>query len=166
MESAVHTDAAAELAELTLRASAISESGFAVDLRKETQSWRRLVRSLGRKRAYRLMAETLCEQYRRQFGREFLFSVPCVAFEIGYHADAYFWTRGGWPTRHVSTLLFRRSVLARHCEVVDISTEDLGLWKQRLMFGYAAGVRACYRRTAADPFERLPLGLTRRKPPR
>ena len=163
MESALLTSLSGELRALAIRSTALSESGFAVDLRREPGEWRRLVSALGRRRAYRLAAEALCERYREEYGRDYLFSVSCVAFEIAYHADAYFWTLGGWRGRHASTLLFSRTALARHCEVVDISTADVGLLKQRLMFGYAAGVRPCYRRTASDPFERLPLGLARLK---
>lgn len=152
------------LAALCLRSTAISEKGFAVDLRGETARWQALVADLGRKEAYRLAAATLCEAYERRYGRAFLFSEACVAFEIAYHADAYFWTRGfRHPGRHLTTLLFERQKLARHCEVIDISTDDIAVTKQRLMFGYAAGVRPCYRKTERDPFERRLFGLARRK---
>jgi hypothetical protein len=158
------TDTALELRALCLRSTQISETGFAVDLRTETALWHRLVSALGRRSAYRLAAETLCRAYRERYGRDFLFSESCLAFEIAYHADAYFWTQGcGNHGRHLTTLLFSRDKLARHCEVIDISTSDTAIFKQRLMFGYAAGVRALYRGTEADPFRRLPLGLARRK---
>lgn len=152
------------LAELCLRCTEISEKGFAVDLRKQTQQWQALVSALGRRQAYRLMSRTLCEAYRQRFGREFLFSESCVAFELAYHADAYFWTQGfRHPGRHLTTLLFAREELARHCEVIDISTDDVAVFKQSAMFGYAAGVRPCYRKTPQDPFERPAFGLPRPK---
>lgn len=153
-----------ELAALCLRSTVFSEKGFALDLRGETARWQALVADLGRREAYRLAADTLCAEYERRFGRAFLFSNACVAFEIAYHADAYFWTRGyRHHGRHMTTLLFAREKLAAHCEVVDISTDDVAVTKQRVMFGYAAGVRPCYRRTESDPFERRLFGLARRK---
>lgn len=130
----------------------IKEKGFAVDLRAEPAAWKRAVSALGPRRAYRLMSERLCAAYERRFGRPFLFSEECVAFEIAYHAEAYFWALGYGGKRHVSTLLFSREELARHCEIIDISTDDVAVAKQRLMFSYAAGIRSCYRGTAADPF--------------
>lgn len=143
------------LAALCLRSTQISEKGFAVDLRAETALWHALIAAVGRREAYRLAAALLCEEYQRRYGRAFLFSEACVAFEIAYHADAYFWTQGfGHHGRHLTTLLFERRKLARHCEVIDISTDDIAVTKQRLMFGYAAGVRPCYRKTELDPFER------------
>ena len=154
-----------DAAELLLRAltdrhSAVTEKGFAVDLRRDTAAWRRAVSALGRHRAYRLMAGRLCALYESRFGRPFLFSERCVAFEIAYHAEAYFWTQGLGGRRHVSTLLYPRGALVWHCEVVDISTDDTAVWKQRTMFGYAAGVRPCWRGTEHDPFVRR--GMIRR----
>lgn len=142
------------LCALTEKHSAITEKGFAVDLRGDTAQWRRAIAALGRRRAYRLMSERLCTLYERRFARPFLFDEACVAFELAYHAEAYFWTQGLGGRRHVSTLLFPRGELARHCEVVDISTDDVAVTKQRLMFGYAAGVRRCWRGTERDPFVR------------
>lgn len=150
-----HQAAEAELRELTERHTEISEKGFAVDLSRETARWSAAVRALGAKQAYSLMSRTLCDLYERRFGKAFLFSARCVAFEIAYHAEAYFWTRGfSGHARHLTTLLFKRWELARHCEVVDISTDDVVSRRQRLMFGYARGVRPLYRGTAEDPFER------------
>ena len=104
------------------------------------------------------MGEELCALYEERFGREHLFSSACLRFEIAYHADAYFWSLGvrGF-LRHPTTLLFSREELKRHCEVIDISTDDVLRRRQRLMFGYARGVRAQYRNTEADPFNRRAL---------
>ena len=147
--------AAEELRALTLRHSEVFEKGFAVDLRRETARWHEAVRALGAKRAYALMSETLCARYAERFGREFLFSQDCVAFEIAYHAEAYFRTQGfSGHARHLTTLLFDRAALARHCEVIDVSVDDVSSFRQRLMFGYARGVRPCYRNTERDPFDR------------
>ena len=158
MEQTLTAAAEAELKELTERHSEVFEKGFAVDLREETGRWHRAVRALGAKRAYALMSRTLCSLYERRFGKSFLFSERCLAFELGYHAEAYFWTQGfGGHFRHLTTLLFGREELARHCEVVDISTDDVESFRQRTMFAYARGVRPCYRNTAADPFDRSSL---------
>lgn len=156
MERTTESAAAeAELAELTERCSVLSEKGFAVDLRTETERWHRAVRTLGAKKAYALMSRTLCTLYERRFGKAFLFSERTLAFELAYHAEAYFWTQGlDGHARHLSTLLFKREELARHCEVIDISTDDVDSFKQRTMFSYARGVRPCYRNTETDPFDR------------
>ena len=148
--------AEAALCALTEKYGEINEKGFAVDLRAETDAWKRAVAAVGPRRAYRLMSEQLCAAYERRFGRPFLFSEECVAFELAYHAEAYFWALGYGGKRHISTLLFSREALARHCEVIDISTDDVAIPKQRLMFSYAAGIRPRYRGTDADPFRRRP----------
>ena len=147
-----------ELVRLVARHSALSEKGFALDLGKETEQWYHAIRALGAKEAYGLIGDVLCELYAIQYGKEYLFSRRCLAFEIAYHANAYFWTQGlrGLP-RHVTTLLFLRAELERHCEIVDISTDDAAERRQRLMFGYPRGVRPCYRHTAEDPFDRSSL---------
>lgn len=150
--------AAALLRELTLRHTAVSEKGFAVDLREETGRWNRAIRLLGAREAYRLMAQTLSALYESRYCSPYLFTERCLAFELAYHASAYFWTQGyGGYRRHLTTLLFQRAELARHCEVVDISTDDVASLRQRLMFSYARGVRPCYRGTPEDPFERRDL---------
>ncbi len=147
-----------ELVRLVARHAELFEKGFALDLREETERWYHAIRALGAKEAYGLIGDVLCELYALQYGKEFLFTSRCLAFEIAYHANAYFWTQGlrGLP-RHVTTLLFSRVELARHCEVVDISTDDAAERRQRLMFGYARGVRPRYRNTPEDPFDRSSL---------
>lgn len=150
--------AAEELRDLVARHTEISEKGFAVDLREETERWLGAIRAAGAKKAYRLIGRTLCELYERRFGKPYLFSEECLAFEIAYHANAYFWARGtAGFARHLTTRLFSREALLEHCEVIDISTDDTAARRQRLMFGYARGVRPCYRNTEQDPFDRSTL---------
>ena len=147
-----------ELVCLVARHAALSEKGFALDLREETERWYQAIGALGAKEAYGLIGDVLCELYALRYGKEYLFSGRCLAFEIAYHANAYFWTQGlGGLPRHVTTLLFSRKELERHCEVVDISTDDVSERRQRLMFGYARGVRPRYRHTPEDPFDRSSL---------
>ncbi len=152
MDPAERQTAERTLCALTDRSAAIGEKGFALDLRAEPEAWRRAISALGRGRAYLLIAERLCSRYELRYRKPFLFSESCVAFEIAYHAEAYFWALGLGGRRHASTLLFSREKLIAHCEVVDISTDDTASRKQRLMFSYAAGVRPRYRGTAEDPF--------------
>ena len=155
--------ARAELQRLCAEHTTVSEKGFAVDLRQETEAWHSAIRSLGRSEAYRLMSDFLCESYQLHFGRPFLFDEGCVAFEIAYHADTYFWACGlKNSSRHITTLLFKRTELLRHCEVIDISTDDILSFRQRAMFDYAASVRPCYRSTPADPFAGKRHGLLTR----
>lgn len=152
--------AQAELRRLCETYTETRETGFAVDLRRETDHWYRAVSALGRREAYRLISSFLCEDYLRRYGRPFLFCEECVAFEIAYHADAYFWARAlAHHGRHITTLLFAREKLLSHCEVVDISVADTASFRQRAMFDYAAGVRDCYRNTPADPFAGRRRGL-------
>ena len=133
----------------------IREDGFSIDLEKERMQWDAAIRAEGRRRAYRSIAECLCRLYRERYGREFLFTEKCVAFEIRFHADAYFSvTVGGYP-RHIATLPFSKAALISHCKVIDISVDDVKNLKQRLMFGYRYGVRKHLRGTERDPFRRL-----------
>ena len=133
----------------------IREDGFSVNLETAVHEWDAAIRAAGRRRAYREMAGILNRLYGERYGRPFLFSDRCMAFEIQFHADAYLAvTVGGYP-RHVSTLLFSREALLLHCREIDISEEDVKSLRQRLMFGYRRGVRPCYRGTERDPFSRL-----------
>ncbi len=140
---------------LLKRNTSFVEDGFSVKLSSEQSAWDRCFRALGRNRAYQLMAAALCGEYERRFGAPFLFSERCVAWELKYHIDAYMAVQGyrGYR-RHVSTLLFSPEQLRRHCEQVDISTEDVASVKQRLMFGYRQGIRPCWKGTEQDPFRK------------
>lgn len=143
------------LDELCREFAEITEEGFAIRLDRAQKEWNAAIRAAGRKEAYRRMAEWLCRTYRERFGREYLFTEKCVAFEIQFHADAYFSvTVGGYP-RHIGTLPFSGEALISHCRVIDISTEDVKSLKQRLMFGYRRGIRRCWRGTPRDPFRRM-----------
>lgn len=133
----------------------IREDGFSIDLERARDEWNAAIRGAGRRAAYRRMAECLAGLYRERFGREFLFSEKCMAFEIQFHADAYFAvTVGGYP-RHIATLPFSGAALISHCRIIDISVEDVKSRKQRLMFGYRRGVRKQLRGTERDPFRRI-----------
>jgi len=139
--------------ELTRRYTDVLEEGFSIHLDADNQAWDGVIRAVGRKTAYRSMAECLAKMYREQFGQEFLFTERCMAFEIQYHADAYLAvTVGGYP-RHISTLLFSRAALISHCSSIEISKKDVKSLRQRLMFRYRFGIRPCYRHTDADPFK-------------
>ena len=133
----------------------IREDGFSVNLERERTQWDAAIRAAGRRRAYRSMAECICRLYGEKYGREFLFTEKCVAFEIQFHADAYFAvTVGGYP-RHIATLPFSRNALISHCRVIDISVDDVKDLKQRCLFRYRRGVRPSLRGTERDPFRRL-----------
>ncbi len=147
-----------ELYALLDESTSMEEKGFSIDLQTREREWNRCIDRLGTRQSYRLMAERLCEEYRERYGREFLFSVPCVAYEIRFHANAFLWAKG-YPgyLRNVSTWLFSRAKLILHCKEVDISTDDVQSLRQRLMFRYRRGVRTCYRGGDADPFDRRGL---------
>ena len=150
-----------ELGALLRQSVHMSETGFAVELEAQAERWDAFLKSCGLKNGYRMMADDLSAAYREAYGRPYLFSERCMAYEIEYHADAYFWATGyrGYR-RNVTSFLFDREALISHCRIVDISTEDVASRRQRLMFRYRRGVRTEYRNTEADPFDRRPF-LTR-----
>ena len=139
------------LKKLALANTRFSKRGFALDLSTDPAQWDALLRSVGDE-SWALLAKELCREYRRLQGREFLFSEQCVARELAYHIKAYLWAMGCRWRRHISTWLFSRKSLSRHCRVVDISTSDARDLRQRVMFGYKKGVRKQYRGTKLDPF--------------
>ncbi len=143
------------LERLLRRHTRFFSDGFSLDLTADTEKWYRLITALGRRQAYRAMADYLCGAYRRREGKPFLFTESCVAFELGFHINAYLWTQGYPMPRHPATLLFSKDSLCRHCRTVEIQSGDTNYLRQRLMFGYRRGVRKELRRTQADPFRRL-----------
>jgi len=136
----------------------MSPTGFSVRVALRTDEWDACLRTLGIRRACALMAVRLCERYHAVYGREFLFSERCVAYELKYHLDAYLWARGyrGYY-RNITTWLFSRKKLILHCKETDISTRDIDNKKQRIMFGYKKGVREACKNTPRDPFDRRSL---------
>ena len=148
----------AALTELLDRHVTMDGKGFAIDLAAAPQAWDECLKALGAKRGYAAMARTLNLRYREAEGRDYLFTDRCLAFEIAYHANAFFHAVGipGYR-RHVTTLRFSREALIEHCKVVDISTDDISVPRQRIMFRYRKSVRPAYRGTDADPFDRRPL---------
>ena len=135
----------------------MDEKGFAIELDGAAERWDACLKRLGLHSGYRLMAERLAEAYHETYGKPYLFTEDCMAYEIEYHADAYFWASGyrGYR-RNVTSLLFSRDELISHCRVIDVSTDDVTSFRQRAMFRYRKGVRPEYRNTAADPFDRSP----------
>lgn len=144
-----------ELSALLGESTTFFDTGFSIDLKAAPERWHRCVSALGLRRSCDLMAEELCREYAARYGREFLFSAKCVSFEIRYHLAAYLWA-AGYPgyRRNITTYLFSREKLIRHCQEIDISVSDVVSRKQRVMFGYKKGVRPVYRNTPADPFRR------------
>lgn len=138
----------------------LSEDGFAIELERHRDRWDAFLKKNGLRRGYRMMADALAEAWNERYGMPYLFTERCMAYEIEYHADAYFWAMGyrGYR-RNVTSWLFRREELISHCRVIDISTGDVSVRRQRLMFGYRRGVRPEYRGTDRDPFDRTPWAL-------
>ena len=135
------------------RHTRITADGFSVDIGSDHEAWDECIKSLGVHKAYRIMADRLCEIYSERYGEEFLFSNECVAYELEYHVDAYMTMQGySGYTRNITTMLFGREELIEHCKEVDISVRDVDNKKQRLMFGYRRGIRDCYKGTDKDPF--------------
>ena len=143
------------LNELLQKYAAIKENGFDIDLESAPEEWNKWIMSMGVRRACALMSDGLCERYKQMFGKEFLFTNRCVAYELEYHIDGYMYAKGfkGYH-RNITTLLFSREKLIAHCREINISTNDVKSWKQRTMFRYKSGVRKEYQKTESDPFNR------------
>ncbi|MBR0082016.1 MAG: hypothetical protein IJP98_04670 [Clostridia bacterium] len=126
--------------------------GFRIDLSLAPMDWNNAIHRFGGRTLFRGCAGRLAAWYRETFGNDFLFSVPCMTFELRYHADAYLWTQGLRTLRHVTTLLFPKREIERACRSVEIDTGDVYRWSQRLMFRYFFGILPRYRRTERDPY--------------
>lgn len=148
-------DSLKKLSILTERSTQFRKDGFSINIADREQEWQDCVSACGRNKAYAEMAAQLCRHYENAYGEPFLFTEECIAWEIRYHFDAYMSARGfrGFP-RHITTYAFSRESLIRHCRVIDISTDDVGNLKQRLMFGYRRGIRPLWRGTERDPFHK------------
>ena len=128
-------------------------AGFSIDLGHDTEDWDRILRAVGVKEACRRMAELACAGYEQYSGKPFLFSEDCVAYEIKYHLDAFMLTQGfGGYHRNLAAALLPRPLITSRCREIDISANDARDLKQRFIFHYKRGIRACYQNTPADPY--------------
>lgn len=138
--------------QLAFQSSEVLLEGFRIDLSAAPEKWLALSHEIGGRRLCAAMAHILSLMYRDRFGRAFLFSEPCMTFELLYHLNAYLWSRGLTRRRHVSTLLLTRAHIACACHSVEIDSTDVYRRSQRLMFRYFFGVRKEYRRSENDPY--------------
>ncbi len=152
------TDAEGAIAELHRLLDAHTRyvpAGFSIDLGHDTEDWHRAIRTIGVKTACRYMAEHVCREYERRFGKAFLFSDACVAYEIKYHLDAYMVICGyGGYHRNMAAAILPGPLGTSRCKEIDISAGDARDLKQRIVFHYKKGIRDCYRGTKDDPFRR------------
>ena len=149
---------------LLSRCTEVKAEGFRVDLSQEPKAWAALSRAIGARRLCAAAAKWLNDAYRAQFHRAFLFSVPCMTFELLYHLNAYLCVLGFRHTRHVSTLLFSKAVLEQKCRSIEIDTGDVYRRSQRLAFRYFFGIRKAYKRTEQDPYAKPVHGRYVRSP--
>ena len=133
----------------------IRKDGFAIHIEDEPVEWDHTIKVIGIREAYRKMAKYICDAYEKKFGEPYLLNEKCIAYEIEFHVDAFMTMQKlrGY-SRHVGTLLYTKSQLLKHCGVIDISTKDLSVLKQRVMFRYRKGIRDIYKGTERDPFRR------------
>ncbi len=131
---------------------AMQENGFSVDLSERAEQWDALSRSVGTTRLCAFVAEALSARYEAAYQKPFLFSVPCMTFELRYHLNAYLCVKGFRHVRHVSTLLIGKDVIERKCRSIEIDAADVYRIGQRLAFRYFFGIRKPYRRTEHDPY--------------
>lgn len=133
-------EARERLARMTDDSLTVKPGGISLDLRKDPAGWDAVLRALGRKEACRLLAERVRGNYLAQTGKEFPFTEPCVAYELGYHISAYLWSIGyRGHRRHITTRLFTRKALERHCSTVEIDEESVRDFRQRVVFHYRKG---------------------------
>ncbi len=127
--------------------TAMDDKGFSVDIETAADEWDACIKGLGAKNAYAAMANYLCGKYREKYGKAFLFSDACVANEIAYHVNAFMCMKH-FPgySRHISTYLLARDYLIEHCRTIEISTDDISSWRQKVMFKYRKGTRDCYKK--------------------
>ena len=133
-------EARERLVDMTDASLTVKPGGISLDLRNDPAGWDAVMRALGRKEACRLLAERVRANYLAQTGKSFPFTEPCVAYEIGYHINAYLWSIGyrGHP-RHITTRFFTRKALQRHCSTVEIDEESVRDFRQRVVFHYRKG---------------------------
>lgn len=137
---------------LLLRSTEVLPEGFRIDLKSEVNEWSALSRALGSARLCALCAEALEQAYEQTFSEPFLFSAPCMAYELRYHLNAYLWTQKLRRTRPVSTLILKRNKIAQKCYSVEIDRTDVYRWSQRLLFRYFFGIRKGWLRSPRDPY--------------
>lgn len=132
-----------------------SYSGFSLSLEKEPDLWNQVLKSIGLRESYRYMSKYLCDSYYKKFSVPFLFKETCVAFELRYHINAYLSILGfrGY-LRHITTFLFTKQQIIRHCKSVEISIDDLRDIRQKIIFRYRTGIRTEFRYTSTDPYAR------------
>ena len=128
-------------------------AGFSIDLGHDTEDWHQAFMTVGVREACRHMAEHACSGYERYSGKPFLFSEACVAYEIKYHLDAFMVIQGyGGYHRNMAAMLLPKTLSRSRGREIDISANDARDFKQRYIFHYKKGIRACYRNTPTDPF--------------
>ena len=137
---------------LLLRCTEVLPEGFRIDLSVDPKGWAAASRALGSARLCAFAAEMLKGMYRERFSETFLFSEPCMTFELKYHLNAYLCVKGFRHMRHVTTLLFRPALIERKCRSIEIDTNDVYRLTQRIAFRYFFGIDKEYRRTDRDPY--------------
>ena len=145
-----------ELLELLEKYTSIEEDGIIIDIKIEGDEWDKAIKRMGVKKAYMFMAEYVCGKYKDLYGKDFLFTESCVAYEIEYHVDAYMRIKGksGYSS-HFTTWFMPKDDIDVSCSSVDIFATDVNSFAQSIMFGYRNGVRKQYRNTEEDPFFRI-----------
>ncbi|MCF0105860.1 MAG: hypothetical protein HUJ53_03790 [Holdemanella sp.] len=130
--------------------------GFIIDIRNHDEL-DELLKKIGIKKGYQMMADIACKGYEETFKEPFLFSNACVAYEIEYHTDAYMcMMKHRGYIRNITTFVFTRRLLVRACEDINISTCDV-YNLQSILFQYYKGIRNCYKKTNKDPYKKFRL---------
>ena len=107
------------------------------------------ISTLGIEQATSIISLTACQEYANVIGKEFPLSDNTVAYEIEYHIDGYLYAQGYdyFFERNITTWLFPKSVLNKHCCVADIYAKDIedGITEagfyESIFFGYRSGKR-------------------------
>lgn len=130
----------------------ILPEGFRIDLSAYPERWDAVSRAIGTKRLCAWVSSALSSAFEARYGKPFLFSEPCMTFELKYHLNAYLFVKGLRHVRHVSTLLIPKRLLDRGCRSVELDVTDVYRLSQRFAFRYFFGIRKVCRRTDRDPY--------------
>ena len=105
---------------------------------------------LGMDTVTNIMADVACYEYQKTMCHRFPLTNSCVAYEIEYHIDGYFFAIGKnnyFFKRNITTWLFPKEKLIKHCSSADIYFLDIydpysqiGCYES-IFFGYRNSIR-------------------------
>ena len=138
----------------TRRNTRTNRNGFQVNIAAFEDTMEAAIKLLGLAKVSEIIGLTALEQYKRQQGREFLFSDGCVIYEVDWHIRGYRAAQGtGDPgEKRLLQNFYSNANLIDRCGRIDIFSTDADRASQEFVFNYINGIRDCYYNTASDPY--------------